>query len=348
MVEVKNHEFEGLLRKKPLGYRIFVIFGPDRGLVSERAAELAALSGVDLSDPFSLIKLDAADLSTQPGRIVEEMQSLGLFGGSRLVWIKGAMNEKPLVEALQILSNDPPGDSMLLVEAGDLKKGTGTRKIADASPRIASIACYADDVRALNGLVDSELAESGLRLTPDARELLVSSLGGDRIASRNEIRKLSLYCRGMQVIEEQHVRDIIGDASAISADEAIDAVLSGDRDQFLHAAEKISQSKTPIFLVLQGCLRQFQLLDQMRAEMEEKKLQPAQVMQTLGRSIHFKRKPILERALRNWTAQALQREMNRLQMAVLQTRQRQALEESIALQLLLSITLQSARTASRS
>ncbi len=348
MAEIKSHEFEGLLKRKPLPYRIFVIYGPDRGLVSERAAELATLSGVDLQDAFSLVKLDAGDLSGQPGRIVEEMQSMGLFGGSRLVWIKGAMNEKALVDALQILAGDPPSDSMLIVEAGDLKKGTGTRKVADASPRIGSVACYADDTRALNGLIDAELASSGLRLTPDARELLVSSLGGDRIASRNEIRKLALYCRGEEVIEEHHVREIIGDASAISADEAVDAVLSGDRTQFLHAAEKISHSKTPIFLVLQGCLRQFQLLDQMRAEMDEKKLQPAQVMQTLGRSIHFKRKPIMERALRNWSGPALAREMNRLQMAVLQSRQRQALEESIALQLLLSITLQSARSAARS
>lgn len=348
MAEVKNHEFEGLLRKKPLPYQMFVIFGPDRGLVSERASEIAALSGVDLKDPFSLIRLDASDLSAQPGRIVEEMQSLGLFGGRRLVWIKGAMNEKSLVDALQILTDAPPEDSLLIVEAGDLKKGTGTRKIADTSGRIASIACYADDTRALNALIDSELSTSGLRLTPDARELLVSSLGGDRIASRNEIRKLALYCQGQQSVEEHHVREIIGDASAISADEAVDAVLSGDRNQFLHAAEKIAHSKTPIFLVLQGCLRQFQLLDQMRTEMDEKKLQPAQVMQTWGRSVHFKRKPILERALRTWTTVAIAREMNRLQMAVLQSRQRQALEESIALQLLLSITLQSARPPGRS
>lgn len=348
MVEIKNHEFEGLLRKKPLSYRMFLIYGPDRGLVSERAAEIAALSGVDLKDPFSVIRLDASDLSSQPGRIVEEMQSLGLFGGSRLVWIKGSMNEKSLIEALQILTDEPPDDSLLIVEAGELKKGAGTRKVADASRHIASVACYADDTRALNALIDSELSLSGLRLTPDARELLISSLGGDRIASRNEIRKLALYCQGQQSVEEHHVREIIGDASAISADEAIDAVLSGDRMQFLHAAEKIAQSKTPIFLVLQGCLRQFQLLDQMRTEMDEKKLQPAQVMQTLGRAVHFKRKPLLERALRTWTSSAIAREMNRLQMAVLQSRQRQALEESIALQLLLSITLQSARPAGRS
>src|SRR3546814_8623805 len=61
--------------------------------------------------------------------------------------------------------------------------------------------------------------------------------------------------------------------------------------------QKVGTSRTPIFLVLQSCLKQFQLMDLMRAEMDDKKLQPAQVMMTLGRHIHFKRKPIIERAL---------------------------------------------------
>jgi DNA polymerase-3 subunit delta len=343
MTEIKSHEFDGFLQRKPLPYRIFVIYGPDRGLVSERASEIARLSGVPLDDPFSVVKLDAGDVSSEPGRIVDEMQSLGLFGGQRLVWVKGAANEKGVVDALQVLGQDPPEGSTLIIEAGDLKKGSGTRKVAEASRAIACISCYADDKRALNALIDTELAQSGLRITPDARHLLIDSLGGDRIASRNEVRKLALYCKGEETIEEHHVQEIIGDASAVSADDAVDAILSGDRQAFLHAAEKIVQSKTPLFLVLQGCLRQFQLMDAMRAEMEEKRLQPAQVMQTLGRGIHFKRKPVIEKALRTWTAPAMAREMNRIQAAILQSRQRQSLEESIVLHTLLSTTLQSAR-----
>ena len=54
-----------------------------------------------------------------------------------------------------------------------------------------------------------------------------------------------------------------------------------------------------IFLVLQACLKQFQLLDLMRAEMDEKRQQPAQVMQTLGRHLHFRRKPIIEAGSEN-------------------------------------------------
>lgn len=62
MAEIKSHEFETFLQKSARNYRIFVIYGPDRGLVSERAGLLAGKSGVALDDPFSLTKLDIGDL----------------------------------------------------------------------------------------------------------------------------------------------------------------------------------------------------------------------------------------------------------------------------------------------
>ena len=343
MAEIKSHEFEGFLQRSAAAYSLFVIYGPDRGLVSERASQIAAKSGVALDDPFSLIKLDIGDLQKDPGRLMDEAGSIGLFGGEKLIWIRGAANEKYLVDALQLLAAKPPEGTSVIVEAGDLKKGSLLRKVVEGARTVAVIPCYADDARALNALIDNELAAEGLRITPAARQALVELIGGDRIASRNEVRKLALYCRGMDTIEEHHVDEIIGDASAISVDDAVDAILSGNTTTFLHAMQKITASKTAIFLVIQACLKQFQLLDTMRTEMDEKRLQAGQVMQTLGRHLHFRRKPIIEQALRTWSAEAIARETNRLHAAILQTRKRQSLEDSIALQTLLSTTLQSGR-----
>lgn len=343
MTEIKSHEFDGFLQGSARNYRIFIVYGPDRGLVSERATAIAKNTHVALDDPFSLLKLDASSLGGDPGRLLDEVNSIGLFGGERLIWVQGAANEKALIEALQIIAEAGSASSVVIVEAGDLKKGAGLRKIGESARSVASIACYADDARALNGLIDGELAKEGVRITPAARETLLELLGGDRIASRNEIQKLLLYCRGLDTIDEKHVGDIIGDASAISTDDAIDAILKGDTETFLNALKKITSSKTPIFLVLQGCLRQFQMLDVMRLEMDEKKLQPSQVLQTHGRHLHFRRKPVIEHALRVWTSAAISRETNRLQAAIFQSRRTGSLETSIAMQTLLATTLQSGR-----
>ena len=66
-------------------------------------------------------------------------------------------------------------------------------------------------------------------------------------------------------------------------------------------------------------------------------------MATLGRHLHFRRKPIVENALKSWTGPAIRRETQRLQAAILQSRQRPALEDTIAMQTMLATVLQSAR-----
>lgn len=343
MSEIKSHEFDGFLQQGLGDRKLFVIYGPDRGLVSERATQIARKTGVTLEDPFSLIKLDGSDLQQAPSRLLDEVDTIGLFGGDKLVWLRTTGTEKTLVDSLVILSQKPPEGSFVIIEAGDLKKGTGVRKVGESARTVVSVACYADDARALSALIDQELGLENLRLSPAARQRLNETLGGDRIASRNELRKLSLYCRGMAMVEEEHVTEIIGDSSAISVDDAIDAVLKGDVDGLHRAVRKIVASKTAIFLVLQACLKQFQLLDVMRAEMDEKRHQPAQVVAAMGRHLHFRRKPLVETALKSWTLPAIRRELARIQSAIFQSRTRQSLEDSIAMQTLLAITLQSVR-----
>ena len=174
MAEIKSHEFERFAENPAERFRVFVLYGPDRGLVSERANLIAKKTGIDPDDAFASLKLTASDLQSDPGRLLDEVNAIGLFGGEKLVWIKGASAEKALVDALQILAETPPEASFLIIEAGDLKKGTGLRKIAEPARSIAAIPCYADDARSLNALIDQELSADNLRIAnPRADEAML-------------------------------------------------------------------------------------------------------------------------------------------------------------------------------
>jgi DNA polymerase-3 subunit delta len=57
--------------------------------------------------------------------LADEFGAISLFGGDRLVWIKNAGNDRGLVIRLTALVGNRAGSSHLLIEAGDLKKGSG-------------------------------------------------------------------------------------------------------------------------------------------------------------------------------------------------------------------------------
>lgn len=347
MVEIKAHEYASLVRRESLPYPIVVLFGPDRGLVSERAAELAGKTNIDLKDDFSVVRLDANEIGNNPSALLDVANSVSLFGGDRLVWIRGANNEKGIVDALRQLANQGLPATRILIEAGDLKKNAALRKAAAEIKLAVSIPCYSDDIQAIQGLIDEELKTAGLKIQNDARQRLISMLGGDRIASRGELRKLALYCHDTGMVSDDDVINAIGDVAALSVDDAVDAVLAGDLKKLDQALNRIENSKMSVFLVLRGIIQQFTLMDIMRAEMENDGRQLATVMSGRGRAIHFKRKPVFQAALQNWRLSAIRGELKRLEQAVFQTRNRPSIEMATARNALMRTCLVSARLAGR-
>src|SRR5258706_15372159 len=66
MVELKVSEIENFLARPTRP--IVLIYGPDAGLVRERAEALVRKSVDDPKDPFQLARLDGDDLSSEPTR----------------------------------------------------------------------------------------------------------------------------------------------------------------------------------------------------------------------------------------------------------------------------------------
>ena len=87
--------------------------------------------------------------------------------------------------------------------------------------------CYVDTERDLIRLVDDEMREARLTIAPDARAALVSLIGGDRQASRSEIRKLALYAHGKDRVTLDDVVAVVADASALALDGVVDAAFAG-------------------------------------------------------------------------------------------------------------------------
>ena len=125
MVALKAADVDRFIARPDPARPIVLVFGPDAGLVRERAEALIKSSVDDPSDPFSLARLDGDDLAGEPTRLVEEANTMPLFGGRRAVWVKaGSRNFAPAVEAL-IASAAP--DCRVVIEAGDLRRNAPLR-----------------------------------------------------------------------------------------------------------------------------------------------------------------------------------------------------------------------------
>ncbi|EJF74640.1 DNA polymerase III subunit delta [Bartonella alsatica] len=339
MAQKKAHEVGHFLTHFSRSFPVVLIYGPDRGLVCERVQRFIKLTQIAVEDPFFTVRLDAGEIDKDPARLVDEARTLSLFGGDRLIWVSNGSNQKNFLAVLKLLIKEPPEKSFILIEAGDLKKGTGLRNIIEQASTAMALPCFADDIRALDTLIDEVLSQFKMTLSLDARKWLLHHLGGDHLVSRCELEKLCLYAVERTHITLEDVKAVVSDVSALSQDEVIDAVLLGDIASFEAHFRRHTSMQSALFLILSTAQRHFQQLQLLRYQIDVEGKNTFSVISQAQPPIFFQRKKTVERALNYWGLEQISYAMERIQRAVLDSRKNPILSEAIIRQALLGLAV---------
>ena len=344
MAQKKVFEVDSWLARPDPAISIVLLYGPDRGLVAERARAYANRTGLPLDDPFSVVRLDASEADRDEGRLIDEARTVPMFSDRRLLWVRNAGSQKRLADDVKLLVAEPPRDAILLIEAGELKKGVGLRSVVEGARNAMALPCYGDEDRDIDAVIDEELTRAKLTMTLEARQALRRNLGGDRLASRGEIEKIVLYAHGAGEIGLDDIHAMTGDVSGQSLDDAVDALLEGRIAAFDTIFTRYCQDGGgQAFQALAAAMRQFQAIQAMRGAVETGRQNAAGAVAAQRPPVFFTRRKLMERAVERWSAAALARALSRLQAAVLQTRRRPELSAAVARQALLGIAVESAR-----
>ena len=340
MVALSARDIDSFLTKPDAGRPIVLIFGGDSGLVRERADALIKASVDDVNDPFALVKLDGDELATEPSRLVEEAMTIPLFGGRRAIRVRAG--GRSFASGVETLLNDPPRDCRIVIEAGELRRDAPLRALCEKAKAAAVIACYPDGARELSKLIDDELRAANLRINAEARTELLSFLGGDRQASRNEIAKLALYARGQDEVTLDDVQAIITDASALAIDPIIDGAFAGKPAIVEAAYAKALAADTSSGSIMFAAQRQASMLHKAKLAVDEGQSVDAACERQIPR-LHFSRKEAVLTALRNLSSERLLRFVIQLGDASFEMRQRPALSDVIAQRALMLVAANARR-----
>lgn len=339
MVALKPQDAERTLTRLAPEVRLVLIYGPDSGLVTERARKLAESSVSDAEDPFLLVKLDGDLVASDPARMADEVATIGMFGGRRVVWVRPG--SKNLAGIAEIALDSEGGDTLVIIEAGDLQKSSPLRTLCEKSKRALAVPCYLDEGRDLASLVDEAFRNAGIGVSRETRQILIESLGGNRLASRAEIEKLLLYLDGKSRVEPEDIEAILSNVADFKADMLVDAAYAGRLHEADALFRRLLAEGGAITPLLSALIRHgLALIPQ--AEAVSRGQSPAMVAEN-WRSLFFKRRASAKQQLQLWDPDRLRSVVERLQRTVLETRRNPALDEALASRAVLDI----ARTAKR-
>lgn len=335
MVAIKSHEATRFLKNPDKRICAVLTYGPDAGLVSERA-RMAAKAWAALEDPPSeIIRLDDADLENNPDRLAVELMTVPMFGGRKIVLATTGrrLNAKLIKELVE----DAPPPGLLVVEAGNLKPSDTLRSVFDKSKHAAAIACYADEGRDLASLIDDELKSARMTIAPEARDVLLAQLGADRALSRGEIQKLVLFCTGRGRIELSDIEAIVSDASELNIDRIVNAAALGDAPRAVRELSRALNSGESAQLVLIALQRHFLRLHRICAETASGR-SVADAIKALRPPLHFKQKDAVTAQLKRWALPRVSAAQARISLAARQARTTGARDDLIAEALVIELT----------
>lgn len=340
MVALRGKDIDSFLGRPDPGRPIILLYGPDAGLVRERADALLASAVDDPNDPFSMVRLDGDELAAEPSRLVEEAMTVPLFGGRRAIRVRAG--SRSFAAGVDTLAEMAIRDCRIVIEAGDIRPESPLRKACEKARNAVAIGCYPDTERDLAKLIDDELRPSNLRIAQDARSTLMGLLGGDRQASRNELKKLALYSHGKGEVTLDDVMAVVSDASDLKLDPIVDAAFAGNAAVVESEFAKAMVAGTYPGIIIAAAQRQAAWLHKSALAVADG-TPLSTVLDSGYPRLHFSRKGAVETAMRNFTPPRLVAVIDQLAAAALDMRKQTALAAAIAQRTLLSIAANAIR-----
>lgn len=309
-MKIASARVEAFTRRPDEWARAILVYGADRGQVRERADALAATVCPERSDPFRVSELTGRQLERDPARLADEAAALSFTGERRVVCVRDAGDR--LSGAFRTWLGAPKGETLVVVEAGELAPRSALRKLFEAADNAAALPCYADEGRGLAEIVRQDLARHGIVVEADALAYLVENFGGDRLVIHSELEKLALYMGAEKRVELAQAIACVGDSATRTLSAVAFAAGQGDGARVEKGLSRAFREGAEPIAVLRAALHHFRRLHLAAGRLAGNRESPDSAMAALRPQVFFKERRAFRDQLLRWTPAALERALDRL------------------------------------
>lgn len=327
-------QIEPFVKKPDAQVRVVLVYGPDDGLMRERAKTIGLTVVKDFSDPFNVSVLSSDTIIADPARLSAEANAMSMMGGKRLVRIEDGRDAiAPMVKDYLSSPND---QALVIIEAGELNTRSPLRLLCEKAENAAALPCYVEDERGVAQVIRSMLQDNGYIAAPDAIGWLATNTAGDRARVRAETEKLITYMGTNKQITFDDVLAACGAAGEKSFDDLVFATGGGNPTGALEAFKHLQAEGIPAVTVARVLQGHFRRLHIARARMENGE-EPGQIMKTLSPPVFFKQEAAFRAQMNRWSLAALEKIMTRLCTLEAQCKQTAMPAETLCSQAILAI-----------
>ena len=309
-MKLAYRDIEPFVKKPNPVARVILVYGPDSGLVSERAQIIGKSVVEDLNDPFNVAALSAEILAEDPARLADEAGAISMMGGDRLIRVDGGSDKLSVL--VKSYLEAPSSSALVVIKAGGLTTRSSLRKLCESAKNAAAVPCYVEDARDLTRVIRESMQGANLRIDGDAVTWLAANISGDRGKVRSELDKLITY-KGDEgsAISLEDVRAACGAAGAQGFDDLVYAVGGRNAQGALKAYATLMEEGTVFIAIVRGLQNHFRRLHLVHAHMQDG-LDMEMAMKKLSPPVFFKQAPQFKGQVNSWSLASLDNVLGKL------------------------------------
>ena len=329
-------DIEPFVKKPNPAARVILVYGPDSGLMKERAKTMGLSVVQDINDPFNAVTLSTDILNEDPARLSDEAGAISMMGGERLIRIEDASDK--ITPLLKTYLENPPETALVILEAGELSPRSSLRKLCESAKNAAAVPCYVEDERDLSRLIRETLQNEQIGIDADATSWLAANISGDRQKARGELEKLITYKGADKTpVTLDDVRACCGEAGALAIDDLVYAVAGNNTAGALKTYKQLLEEGVSFIVILRSLQNHFRRLHITKAKIEQG-ANADSALKSLAPPIFFKQQAAFKAQVQRWSMPGINKVLQRLMDLEAQCKQTGMPVETLCAQAVLGIS----------
>ena len=332
-MKIKNYEIDSFCSSFNMNSPAILIYGEDYGLKNERASIIIKNY---LNNTNNIIDLDVKTIVAEPEILAAELNTISLLENKKVVRVRNA-NDKICSIIEESIFFDPK-ECLLILISDSLSPRSKLRLLFEKHKEAVALPCYNDNSKDILAIIDNMLRKEDIKIDINAKNLLASYLGVDRLVTKAELEKAILYSGANKELSLKDITSFLSDQASINIDKLYDLTLLGEIKKAYIILVKLQNEGVPAIQILRTFTRQLQTL----YSIKENALLSQNInfiIDNFRPPIYFKRKENIKLQAIKWSISMIKEALKLLENAEINCKKAKSSPDTITKHVLLNISI---------
>ena len=299
-MKVKSENF--LISLKKNTHNIFLLYGPNFGLVNLLYKKSIVLLSIDLNDPFNVSKIDGSQLQDNPSIFHDNISTFSISKDKRTILLDLTyitINKSIENNILKVLKENND-DYLLLVKANNLGSKNELVKFIENLDNGILVPCYEDNTNNVKLQIAKLFNQHSFTCSANFLSTLSSKFNSDTSINLMEINKLESFLIDNENITEEMILSLITDNIDINLNKIIQLCSSGNIQEALFSLDKIYENSSTAISLTRLFVKHFRIIEKILLSVNNGS-NISDTINNIKPPIFFKDRPLLTFQCKLWT-----------------------------------------------